>query len=254
MPIIGANHIVNTDISEIKIVSLVPSITELLCHLGFSKNIVACTKFCEHPESLKSNIKQIGGTKNPRTDDILALEPDIVFANKEENRKEDVLALSTALDVHVSDINSVSDFSDFVTEIGQILAIDNTASAFNAQLDTLLQSIKNLPTKNVIYLIWKKPYMAAGKGTYIDSVLEACGLNNLITQERYPELSIEEIKERHPECILLSSEPYPFNKQDIQEMKNETVTDVKLVDGELFSWYSNRIFHIESHLKALHNY
>jgi ABC-type Fe3+-hydroxamate transport system substrate-binding protein len=252
MPIIGAQTIIDTDISEIKIVSLVPSITELLCHLGLEKNINGCTKFCEHPIGLKSTAKIIGGTKNPRIDDILALGPNIVFANKEENRKEDVLALSATLNVHVSDINSVSDFSEFVTELGQMLSFLQRTSVFIQQLQQLLSNLKASPSKRVIYLIWKKPFMAAGKGTYIDSVLTECGYTNLVNTVRYPELSLSEITALNPDCIFLSSEPYPFGKQDIQEMKSDTTSDVKLVDGELFSWYSNRIFHIESHLKALH--
>lgn len=253
MPIIGAQHTFNTSISELKIVSLVPSITELLCHLGLQKNIVACTKFCIHPSHLKKSTQQIGGTKNPRVQDIIDLQPDIVMANKEENRKEDVEAISKHVNVHVSDINSLSDFKNFVNELGELMSLSAKVLAFNTRLDRLNSNLSPGNKKSVVYLIWKAPYMAAGKGTYIDSVLNHCGFTNLITENRYPETDLEAIQQLKPDCIFLSSEPYPFKQQDIAEMLAATGIDVKLVDGELFSWYSNRIFHLESHLKALRN-
>lgn len=251
MPFKGANHIVMKDTSELRLVSLVPSITELLCHLGFENNIVGCTKFCIHPASLKTTSRNVGGTKNPRIDDILDLKPDLVFTNKEENRKEDVELLAKNLDVHVSNINNVQDFQSFVSEIGVLLVIQSECNAFNARLQEMLSSLKDNLTGSVMYFIWKKPYMSVGVDTYIHSVLEHCGFTNVIQKTRYPEIDLNEINRLNPDYIFLSSEPYPFGKVDIQEMKAHTKAVVKLVDGELFSWYSNRIFHIQSHLSAL---
>jgi ABC-type Fe3+-hydroxamate transport system substrate-binding protein len=254
MPIIGPQHTFNTDINEIKIVSLVPSITELLCHLGLENNIIACTKFCEHPLGIKSRAKIIGGTKNPRVKEITELKPDLIFANKEENTKEDVMALGSSCNVHLSDINTVDDFCAFVTEVGKLLRMENKASEFNLRLANVFANLRSQETKKVVYLIWKGPFMAAGKGTYINSVLEKCGFINLITESRYPEITWSEIQKLNPDSIFLSSEPYPFKMQDIREMAQTSDTDIKLVDGELFSWYSNRIFHLESHLNALRNH
>lgn len=254
MPIIGANHTFNTGTSELRIVSLVPSITELLCHLGLRKNIIACTKFCEHPIDLKSVVQQIGGTKNPRTEEIIALNPDVVFTNKEENRKDDVLHLSQYINVHVSDINTISDFKAFVTDLGKLFAIEEKTSAFNFKLSQLFTNLSTGFQQKAVYLIWKSPYMAAGKNTYIDSVLTHCGYINAVDHSRYPEITIEEIQQLKPDCVFLSSEPYPFKKKDLLELQKSTGLEIKIVDGELFSWYSNRIFHIESHLKALRNH
>lgn len=254
MPFVGPDFKLTSPIQNVRIVSLVPSITELLCHLGLNKNIVGCTKFCVHPVGFKQTVKIIGGTKNVRIADVVELKPTLVIANKEENQKDDIESLAEQVPVHLSDINTITDFKDFLAALGSMFNNKEACESLSNKLDDVLAIAPHFKGKKVLYFIWKNPYMAAGKATYIDDVLQNIGLHNCLDIERYPEITLDAIDGYKPDVIFLSSEPYPFKDKDVQELKQRFSCDVYLVDGELFSWYSNRILHLPAHLNAIANY
>lgn len=225
-----------------RIVSLVPSLTETLVTLGLGDALVGRTKFCIHPASVVQHIEQIGGTKNPKVDRIIDLCPDLIIANKEENRKEDVEALIAAgIDVLVTDV------SDYDTAIDALLAIGKATNTL-AKAQQLKQRIEHdfrqiVPTdKKVCYLIWKDPYMTIGGDTFIHDMLRKCGLKNIYGEDlRYPTIRLEDIADNAPDYIFLSTEPFPFKEKHRQEIERITNVTTRIVDGEYFSWYGSRI-------------
>lgn len=237
-----------------RIISLVPSQTELLYDLGLEDRLVGLTKFCIHPIGLKSNKTIVGGTKNLDFNKIAALEPDLIIGNKEENQQDQVEQLMDRYPVWMSDINTLKDAIDMIIAIGRITNKEPTAKDM---VDEIIDSFEDLPTvaqpKSVAYLIWRKPYMVAAAGTFIDDMLQRAGFVNVFNkEERYPEKTAAEIALAQPAFIFLSSEPYPFKDQHIEELKRicpeATIT---LVDGELFSWYGSRLLLSASYFAKL---
>ncbi|WGF91190.1 ABC transporter substrate-binding protein [Aequorivita marisscotiae] len=239
-----------------RIISLVPSQTELLVDLGLRERIVGITKFCVHPEDLKNEKAIVGGTKQVNFDKIKLLQPNIIICNKEENTKEMVSELEKIAPVWISDIESVSDSLDFIARIGEVFKVAAIASEIISKINCELKKHQefaiDLDTKKVLYLIWKGPYMAAGRGTFIDSLLHINNFENVFSQNqvRYPQ--VEPADFRKADLILLSTEPYPFKKKDVQAFKNEFEKEVKLVDGEYFSWYGSRLIQAFKYFKTLH--
>jgi len=235
-----------------RIVSLVPSLTELLCDLGLEGNLVGVTKFCVHPKNLRKAKTDVGGTKKLHLDRIEDLNPDLIIANKEENNRHEVEELASKYPVYVSDIESFDDVHSFILDIGALSGNVSQAQKLNAKIIKAVNTVKNgavdQPPLRAVYLIWKDPFMAAGTDTFISKMLNLCGVKNALTDWgekglRYPEITIEEIKSMDPEILLLSSEPYPFKDKHLKEIGAETRLPVKLVDGEAFSWYGSRILH-----------
>lgn len=234
------------------IVSLVPSITELLVDLGLRKAIVACTKFCIHPQGLKKEITTVGGTKTVHTERIDALCPDLIIANKEENSKETITHLRQQHNVWVSDIKTLADAYDLITSIGQITNRSERADQIIAEQQSILSSLD--PTRGrVAYLIWRDPWMTIGGDTYINDMLEQVGYTNVFKdQSRYPIVDIDMLKSADIDMILLSSEPFPFSEQHMNELQKELPNIlVRLVDGEFFSWYGSRLLHMKKYLSNL---
>lgn len=233
-----------------RIISLVPSQTEFLFDLGLENSIIGITKFCIHPKELTKKIQKIGGTKTLNLDLIISLNPDLIIANKEENTKEEIEFLKSNFPVYISDIYTLSDALKMMKDIGEITNKSTEAkeiiNKINSEFNLLNKSLIN---KKVLYLIWKKPYMAAGKNTFINHIISLAGFNNII-EGRYPELSFEEIKNYRADIILLSSEPYPFKDKHIEELKS-LASQVLLVDGELFSWYGSRLQYTPQYLNLL---
>ncbi|MGB0424516.1 MAG: helical backbone metal receptor [Flavobacteriales bacterium] len=236
----------------IRIISLVPSITELLFDLGLKDRVVGVTKFCVHPAEA-SNQSRIGGTKNPKIDQIIALQPDLVIANKEENRKEDFDALAEHFKVYVSDVVDLDSAFAMFNDLGILTATQPEAKLLINQIKTSWNSfLKPVAKVNVLYAIWKNPWMFAGIDTYINHVLIHLGFDNSLHQNRYPQLDISQIKDLSPEFLFLSSEPYPFKNQDLVDLQQQLPhTKVLLVDGEAFSWYGSRMKHCASYLQQL---
>jgi ABC-type Fe3+-hydroxamate transport system substrate-binding protein len=237
-----------------RIVSLVPSQTELLYDLGLEPEVVGITKFCVHPERWFREKTRIGGTKNINLEKLASLQPDLVIANKEENVREQVEALAEQFPVWVSDVNTLADAYDMIEGIGTITGKEETAKAMveNIQLQFFqLQISKNKP--QTAYLIWKDPYMTVGGDTFIHHLLEAAGFQNVFGQEeRYPVITIEDLKESHCQYILLSSEPYPFQQKHIDEfLQLLPNTQIILVDGEMFSWYGSRLQKAPAYFRTL---
>lgn len=236
-----------------RIVSLVPSQTELLVALGLESRLVGITKYCIHPANLKA--LRIGGTKNPDLEAIIKLNPDIVIGNKEENERRDIEKLQQFFPVYISEIESIEDSFKMIVELGSLLHVPEVAVELVNSLRTGLNDLTKVANLSVLYFIWRKPWMVAGSNTYITNVLTTWGLTNLAPfGSRYPVLSDEQIKTLNPALILLSSEPYPFNDGHLKELQNLLPeTKILLVDGELFSWYGPRMGKMVPYLNTLNS-
>jgi ABC-type Fe3+-hydroxamate transport system substrate-binding protein len=239
-----------------RIVSLVPSQTELLVHLGVENSIVGLTKFCVHPSNLRNDKVVVGGTKNIHIDKIASLQPDLIICNKEENTKDIVEACMLIAPVWISDIKTLADNNDMILSLGEILNNAINAAQIVKEIEKEASDfsifISQKSPKKVAYCIWKNPYMVVGNDTFIDSLLELNKFRNIFSGAigRYPEVSIDELK--NAEIVLLSSEPYPFKDANVSELKNELLCEVRLVDGEYFSWYGSRMKHAFAYFRTLH--
>ena len=248
------------DSSPKRIVSLVPSQTELLYDLGLEDSIVGITKFCVHPYHLKSTKKIVGGTKNVHYDKISSLEPDIIICNKEENTEEMVNELRKICPVWVTNVATLEDNIQMITDFGQLFDKRTEARKWNEKMAFALSDFKNfindIPVRKVAYFIWKSPYMVAGSGTFIDEMLKLNHFQNqFASKERYPEIELEKIEEEGElDLILLSSEPFPFKAEDGYEIvKSTNKGQAILVDGEMFSWHGSRLLKAFDYFKFLHN-
>lgn len=239
-----------------RIVSLVPSQTELLHDLGLNEEVVGITKFCIHPDEWFRTKTRVGGTKQYHFDKIELLQPDLIIGNKEENDEEQVRALQQRYPVWMSDIHNPDEALDMIRKIGSLTGraekaeqiAQNIASEFQ-QLETEMAGMRSL---RVAYFIWRNPYMAAGHNTFIDSMLARLRMSNVFGAGRYPATTLEELQELAPEIVLLSSEPYPFKDQHIAEIQNAVPGAViLLVDGEMFSWYGSRLLKAPGYFRQL---
>ncbi len=239
-----------------RIVSLVPSQTELLVDLGLRDHLIGITKFCVHPESLRNEIAVVGGTKKVNLEKIKALKPDIIICNKEENTEEIVSNCCDICSVWVSDIYTIQDCMNMIAEFGKLFKVEDKALDINRSIKSASQDfvefIQDKPTRSVAYLIWKDPYMIAGQNTFINELLQLNNFQNFNckSNQRYPQIQLEELNKA--DLILLSSEPYPFKASDVQILKNALNKEVRLVDGEYFSWYGSRLKDAFAYFKTLH--
>lgn len=238
------------------IVSLVPSISELLFDLGLKKEIAAITNYCIHPENEVTQKPKIGGPKNIDIQKILALNPDLIIASKEENNKQQVEFLMNHCKVYVSDVKNFTDALTLIHDIGII-----THQKENA--NNLIKNIKNKfselqpPTthrKRVAYLIWKNPYMTINNDTFIHHMLLLGGFENVFAgkKNRYPKITLHEIHIQNPDYIFLSSEPYSFKNVHVHQFnKFFPNTIIKQVDGKIFSWYGSHLLKVPDYFKHL---
>lgn len=229
-----------------RIVSLVPSQTELLFDLGLETEVVGITKFCIHPNEWFKNKTRVGGTKNVNFKQIDKLQPDLIIANKEENTKEDIEQLAKKYPVWISDIYALNDALSMIENIGKLTQTETKANSIILQIQKEFKSLehKKNSKKTVAYFIWNKPYMCAAKNTFIDDMLDYCGFENVFSHstERYPLTSEQELKNLNPDFVFLSSEPFPFKQKHIEELQQILPkSNVQIVDGELFSWYGSRL-------------
>ncbi|MCI3935605.1 helical backbone metal receptor [Chryseobacterium aahli] len=235
-----------------KVISLVPSITEALFDLGLTENeIIGRTKFCIHPEDKVKNVEIIGGTKNLNIEKIKALKPDLILANKEENVKEQVEILMKDFKVIVYNTETIEDNYYLVKNLGLLFNKEERAQIFNLKIYEVLNEAKINYKIKAVYLIWKTPYMTVGSDTFIHNILAEIGFENIFkSQTRYPEVQIEDLAEA--DVIMLSSEPFPFKEKHIAELK-EFYPEKKIiiVDGEAFSWYGTHIAKCENYFKEL---
>ncbi|WP_299325027.1 helical backbone metal receptor [uncultured Maribacter sp.] len=228
-----------------RIVSVVPSITELLFDLGLGDKVIGCTKFCVHPNKPYLTKSMIGGTKDLNMEKILKLNPDLILANKEENNRDQIESLGASAPVWISDVKTFDDCLKMIEQIGQITSSSKRATEIINHLNNTLKPKR--PSIKVGYLIWKDPYMTVGGDTYISEMLNRCGyINVFANQNRYPIVTLEEINDYNPDVVLLSSEPYPFNEEHLKTIKSVLKNiEVRLADGEFFSWYGSRQLNVK---------
>ncbi|HEY4109022.1 helical backbone metal receptor [Puia sp.] len=265
-----------------RIISLVPSQTELLYTLGLADAVVGITKFCIHPESWFHTKTRVGGTKAVDRARVDALQPDLIIANKEENDRPQIEALAARYPVWISDIKTLADALAMIRAVGEITGTSAAAIRMAAEIASRFQQLP-LPAPPVpaIYIIWRferstfrkqrikpaanalqiptdnagaaGPYMAAGGDTFISHMLRYCGYTNFLAgSDRYPTVDLSSLAGPIPPTILLSSEPYPFRQRHIDEIK-EILPDarVRLVDGEFFSWYGSRLLEAPKYFREL---
>jgi len=232
-----------------RIISLVPSQTELLYDIGLRDEVVGITKFCIHPEEWYRSKPRFGGTKTLDFDKIRSLKPDLIIGNKEENDKAQIEELMKFYPVWMSDINNFSDAVIMIIEISNMVG----KAAEGAKLADKLVRKNIKPSyyseKSAAYFIWQDPDMVAGKNTFINDRMKHCGFMNVFDKpefDRYPIITSRQLRSESPELILLSSEPFPFKEKHVQDFINiYPQAKVQIVDGEMFSWYGSRM------LKAL---
>ena len=244
-----------------RIISLVPSQTELLYDLGLEDAIVGITKFCVHPIHFKGIKTIVGGTKSVKIAKIKALQPEIIICNKEENTLEIVQELSQICPVWVTDIVSIDDNLQMIHDFGQLFNKRTEAQKWidkiNFAHQDFKQFIKDKPVKKAAYFIWANPFMVAGNQTFINELLQLNHFENIYKNKegRYPEIELKKIRlEGDPDYVFLSSEPFPFTDEHAFEIGRFTHhAKTVFVDGEMFSWYGSRLLKAFDYFKLLHS-
>lgn len=238
-----------------RIVSAVPSQTELLHSFLLEAETIGITKFCIHPKKWFKTKTRVGGTKTLDLPLIRSLNPDIIFANKEENEEAQIKELCSEFPVYISDIKTLDDALKMIEDVG---LMTNRSSPAIELIENIQTGFANLnPGKEIkaCYLIWQKPYMAAGGDTFINDMMRRCGFTNVLaSKNRYPKITMEELKSLHCGLLLLSSEPFPFKEKHIDEIKAMGFNGkVLLVDGEMFSWYGSRLLQAPGYFQSLYS-
>ena len=242
-----------------RIISLVPSQTELLCDLALENELIGITKFCVHPYHLKSTKTIVGGTKKVDFEKIKALNPDFILCNKEENTYDFLPELEKIAPTYFSDVNSIQDSIHLISDLGFLLnrrtESVNLIAKINFKLNDFNIFIKDKPVRKVAYFIWANPWMVAGNDTYINELLKLNKFENIYSNmSRYPKIEINKIRhDGDPEVIILSSEPYSFKDEHAMEIGNYTNRSITVFgDGELFSWFGSRLLLSFDYFKKLH--
>lgn len=237
-----------------RIVSLVPSQTELLADLGLEEEVIGITKFCVHPMTWFRTKKRIGGTKQIHIDKIAALQPDLIIANKEENEKTQIEELCAHFPVWISDIVDIADALEMIKRVGALVGRTAQAITIREQIQQSFQQIPKVAVRpRVAYFIWKDPYMVAANNTFIDAMLSLAGFDNVFREEiRYPQVDLNIVADKQPDVIFLSSEPFPFKPVHFEAFESVCPNAIiEIVDGELFSWYGSRLLKSATYLESL---
>ena len=237
-----------------RIVSLVPSQTELLFDLGLEKEVLGITKFCIHPNNWFRNKTRIGGTKNLNFEQIEKLKPDLILANKEENTESEIKKLIKEYPVWISDIKNLEDALEFILLIGKMTNTNAKANSIINNIQKGFDKLTPLHKKKTSYFIWQDPMMSVNKNRFIHDMMIRCGFENIFATSDYdyPEISEKQLQEANPEIILLSSEPFPFKEKHIKQFQKICPSAIiKLVDGEMFSWYGSRLQYAANYFQNL---
>lgn len=280
-----------------RIISLVPSQTELLSSLGLDEEVVGITRFCVHPPTWRSAKRIVGGTKLIREDRIRELRPDLVFANLEENTRQDVEMIEEIAPVFVTNVRTLEEAADMIESVGLLVdragAGAEVAAAIRTAFDLLVDELglheqerrttastgaarsprrdsgrrgeartsrsgtgrtpHDAAAVRAAYLIWRDPFMSVGGDTFIHDMLSRGGFENVFGASiRYPTVSARDLIDARPDVVFLSSEPFPFDdahRSEIEDMLPQA--RVRLVDGQLFSWYGSRLIHTPDYLRQL---
>ncbi|MBK7882401.1 MAG: ABC transporter substrate-binding protein [Chitinophagaceae bacterium] len=236
-----------------RIISLVPSQTELLYNLHLNEEVIGITKFCIHPRQWFLSKKRIGGTKNINIKLINELNPDLIIANKEENDKLQIDELARHHNIWITDVKNLHDALQMIGDIGQLTGKQLEATNLTQQISKNFNQLIPTPQIPAAYLIWKDPYMTIGFDTFINDMMKKCGLNNIFSHKtRYPQITIEQIKQLNCRLVLLSSEPYPFKQEHANKLARLLPNcTICLVDGEYFSWYGSRLLDAPGYFNQL---
>ena len=238
-----------------RIISLVPSQTELLFDLGLRDEVVGITKFCIHPDEWFHSKTRIGGTKDLNLEKIKLLEPDLIIANKEENDENQISSLMSDFPVWISDVRNLEDALEMIRELSKFVNRKSNGEDVIEKISFEFEALKSKNTKLIscAYMIWKNPLMTAGGDTFISEMLKYAGFKNIFSErERYPQITIEDLQKANPEFLFLSSEPFPFKEKNISEFRIALPeARVFLVDGEMFSWYGSRLMKAPSYFSQL---
>jgi len=234
-----------------RIISLVPSLTELLFDLGLDREIIGITDYCVLPKDKVKNRVKIGGPKHFDFPVIDALKPDLLIGNMEENYRAGILRLQEKYPVWMSDITTLTDMLEAINGIGAITGCEEKAKWINREISDRMNRLPRFKPLKAAYLIWKDPLMAAGGSTFINGMMEMCGFVNIFSaHNRYP--VIEKGDLASAEIILLSSEPYPFSASDRERFLQEfPQIDVEIVDAMMFSWYGSHILYSADYFAKL---
>ena len=235
-----------------RIVSLVPSYTELAAAMKLGPRLVGITRYCTDPPELAAAVRKVGGTKNPDIERIARISPDIVLANREENREEDVADLRAAgLDVYVGDVRACDRLRDDIDAVSRLLGASpyGQLKALDAALEEQARLAASRPSVRAACLIWRNPWMAASGDTYIGDLLRRAGAVNIFERHRggrYPRISLKELIDADPEVILLPGEPYRFGERhraELSALHGITAArdgNVLLCDGQTITWWGIR--------------
>lgn len=233
-----------------RLVSLCPSLTELLCDLDLADHLVGRTKFCIHPADAVGRIETVGGTKTPRIARILELAPDVVFMNREENRAADAQSLEAAgIRVHATLPRTAAEVAETVRSIGAVTGRTSAAERIAREIETraarVQRSASGGPAVRFAYLIWRDPWMTVNGDTFVSALLSLPGGRNVFGDagERYPVITAGQLREARPDVVLLSTEPFPFREHHGDELALLTGLSrdrIRVVDGELLSWHGSR--------------
>ena len=259
------DRIVELDTLPQRIISLVPSQTELLVDLGLRDRLVGVTRFCVHPQGLTNDITVVGGTKKIVRNRMYELQPDLIICNKEENTPKIVAFCDQIAPVYVSDVNTLEHAMEMIIDLGTLTGTTFKAKSISRNIKMNFGTLAKKENKRALYLIWNDPYMGVGHDTFINDIMGKSGFENALdNSSRYPELSLADIVKLQPEQILLSSEPYPFEEKHKKELleafmsakpqhavKPNVIPEIKLVDGEMFSWYGSRLLKSPEYMKGI---
>ncbi|HND90070.1 MAG TPA: helical backbone metal receptor [Saprospiraceae bacterium] len=240
-----------------RIVSLVPSQTELLHHLGLGEAVVGITKFCVHPPEWQAQKARVGGTKTVLLERVAALQPDLIIGNKEENEREQIAALAERWPVWMSDILTLEDALAMIEGLGALTgraaAADRLRQQMTARFEAWQASRADRPPRRAAYFIWRKPYMVAAADTFLHDMLGRAGFQNTFAHlSRYPEVTLEQVAAAQPEVLLLSSEPYPFEQKHFGPLQEACPhAHIRVVDGEMFSWYGSRLLWAPEYFRSV---
>jgi len=241
----------------VRIISLVPSQTELLSVFGLNEEVIGITKFCVHPEQWFRQKQRVGGTKTVNIPLVQSLQPDLILANKEENIKVQIDELRVSFPVWVSDVSNRADALSMILQVGEMTGKAEEATSLVEEINRRFLSLEGDRTAHkplrVVYLIWQNPVMTIGGDTYINDMIEACGWENLFrNQDRYPVTNADEIRRLKPDILMLSSEPFPFKESHLQAwLEILPESKVLLVNGEFFSWYGSRLLEAPAYFTGL---
>lgn len=238
-----------------RIISLVPSQTELLFDLGLDEEVVGVTRFCVHPAQKCRTKTIIGGTKQFNFEAIARLQPDLILGNKEENYREGIEELRQSYPVWLSDITTLEDACAMISSVGAMVRRQTAAAQIISGIYEAFSSLPQGPPLRVAYLIWRKPYMVAGNRTFANTMLQRAGFVNVFAHlPRYPEITPAQLIAAKPDLLLLPSEPFPFSEKHRKEFRSHMpATPTLLVDGQMFTWYGSRLLRAAAYFRSLHH-